>query len=298
MLPSIPTYELPEVKQQLTFQIYEVQGKSIGNSGYPHKTLRPHRHNYYEIGIFITGAGKHEIDFQTHLIQPHSLHFLSPGQVHLISREEHYHGYLLVFSPEFYYESNFTDNLLFDFPLFNNHHQAPILNLSADEFRDILTLTTLIYQEYTRNQVLAKPILQNYLHVFLLKAKQLYLQSAAEKDGLFTPDYSLVQQFRNLVEKKYHTLHQVKEYADLLAISPAVLNKNVKRVTNSNVSDIILDRLILEAKRLLLHTELSKKQIAFKLNYDDSSYFSRIFRKKTGLSPSQFRQQQKEKYPV
>ena len=297
MLPPIPTYELPEVKQQLTFQIYEVEGKTIEHSNYPHKTHRPHRHNYYEIGIFVTGAGKHEIDFQTHAIQPHSLHFLTPGQVHLISREERYHGYLLVFSPEFYYESNFTDNLLFDFPLFNNYSQVPILNLTPDEFEEIITLIRLINQEYTRNKLLAKPILQNYLHIFLLKAKQLYLHYSTEKESLFTPDYAVVQQFRNLVEKHFYTHHQVNEYSDLLAISPAVLTKYVKRVTNSNASDIIIDRLILEAKRLLTHTQLSKKQIAWKLNYEDSSYFSRIFRKKTGLSPSQFRQQQKEKYP-
>ncbi len=297
MLHNIPTYELPEVNQQLTFQIYEVQGKKIENAGYPHKTPRPHRHNYYEIGIFITGAGKHEIDFQTHAIQAHSLHFLSPGQVHLISREECYHGYLLVFASDFFYQNTFTDNLLFDFPLFNNYSQVPILNLTAEEFAEMLVIIRLIHQEYTNNQSLAKPILQNYLHIFLLKAKQFYRHYLAEKENQFTADYAVVQQFRTLLEKYFPTRHLVKDYSDLLAISPAVLNKYVKRVTHANASAIIIDRLMLEAKRLLTHTELSKKQIAWQLNYEDSSYFSRIFRKKTGLSPSHFRQQQQEKHP-
>ncbi|MDB5263057.1 MAG: transcriptional regulator, AraC family [Adhaeribacter sp.] len=297
MLSNIHTYELPEGKQQLTFQIYEVQGKNIESAYYPHKTDRPHRHNYYEIGLFVNGAGKHEIDFQTHAIHSHSVHFITPGQVHLISREEAYHGFLLVFSRDFYFQPAFNKDLLFDFPFFNNYTLVPILNLQPAEFAELMDLLGLIKKEYSGNQSLSKEILQNYLHVFLLKCKQFYLHYFAEKENMHNPNYALVQQFRTLVEQQFDTLHQVKDYSDKLAISPAVLNKYVKRITNNNASDIIIDRLILEAKRLLIHTELSNKEIAWKLNYEDSSYFSRIFRKRTGMSPSEFRYQEKEKYP-
>ena len=102
MIKNIDVYELPETLQEPAFNLYEVKGKNIVNREYPHKTDQPHRHTYYEICIFDHGAGRHDIDFRSFPIHSHSIHFLTPGQVHLISREKHYHGYLLVFSRDFY----------------------------------------------------------------------------------------------------------------------------------------------------------------------------------------------------
>lgn len=82
----------------------------------------------------------------------------------------------------------------------------------------------------------------------------------------------------------------------MLSLSPIQLNKMVKMITGKNASDLIISRIMLEAKRLIAYTELSNKEIAFKLNYEDPSYFSRMFRKKMGVSPSAFREQLKEKY--
>jgi AraC-like DNA-binding protein len=83
--------------------------------------------------------------------------------------------------------------------------------------------------------------------------------------------------------------HQVRTYADLLNITPAKLNRVCARFTGKNASEFILERVILEAKRHLVFTNMSSKEIAYGLGYDDPSYFSRFFRKKTGYTPTRFR---------
>lgn len=296
MITNIKTYELPDGAHHYTFQIHEVEGKFIRDEIYPHKTDLPHRHSYYEICIFINGAGKHEIDFNSHSINAKSLHFISPGQVHLISREDHYHGYLIVFSKDFYSLDSFHQNLLFQVPYFNNHTLAPILNLNDGEFEELMQLVIMMKNEYLNDQQNTKEILRSYLQVFLLKCKQFYFQHFSEKEKMQDPQFFLVQEFKKMVEIHYKKFHLVQEYAESLALSPSVLNKHVKRITGFTAGEIIIDRLLLQAKRLLIYSDLSHKEIAYRLNYEDPSYFSRIFKKKTSYSPSEFRKVMAEKY--
>ncbi|EON78104.1 putative transcriptional regulator [Lunatimonas lonarensis] len=295
-MEPIKTYEMPRTPEKQAFQLYEVQGKTIANPHYPHETDRPHRHKYYEVCVFVTGAGKHEIDFNTHQIQPNSIHFLSPGQVHLISREEDYHGYLMVFSKEFYSLDTFHEDLLFQLAFFNNPHRVPILNLDAGNFGELLDLIGLMGRELQQKGAYHNGILRSYLQVFLLKCQQHYVDFFAEKQKMGDPHYALAQQFQTLVEQQFKRQHLVQYYADHLALSPALLNKYVKKITGTTAGDLIIERLILQAKRYLIYTDLTNKEIAYQLNYADPSYFSRIFKKKTGLSPSEFRQAENEKY--
>ncbi|WP_235954613.1 helix-turn-helix domain-containing protein [Cyclobacterium salsum] len=294
----IKTYEMPKITNQRAFQIYEVQGKTIRNSTYPHETDRPHRHKYYEICVFITGAGRHEIDFESHPIHSNSVHFLSPGQIHLISRENDYHGYLMVFSRDFYGLEAGQEDILFALPFFNNPTLVPILNLSRDDFDELLHLIRSIRKEYLHWDGFTSEILRHFLQIFLIKCKQYYLRYFADKNKTLDPHFALVQQFNALVEQQFRQVHQVQDYAAMMAMSPSVLNKHVKNITGFTAGEVILDRLMLQAKRYLIYTDLSNKEIAYQLNYQDPSYFSRIFKRKTGKSPSDFRKSENEKYQL
>ena len=297
MINSIKTYELPEGAIRQDFQIHEVKGREINSDHYPHKTDRPHRHSYYEICIFINGAGKHEIDFNTHVIHSNSVHFLSPGQVHRISREKNYHGYLIVFSSEFFSLGPFQqENLLFHFPFFNNPAMLPVLDLEENAFKEIIQLILQMQKESRSEQQPYSEILRVYLQLLLLKFKQYYVQQFAEQAKMNDPHFVHVQQFNMLVEKKFMEHHLVQDYAAIMGISPALLNKYVKKITGKTAGEVIIDRLILQAKRLLIYTDLSNKEIAFRLKYKDPSYFTRAFKRKTNRSPSQFRKEINEKY--
>lgn len=295
-IKNIHIYELPDEENAKAFQIFEVQGKKIEDQNYPHNTDRPHRHNYYEICVFVTGAGKHEIDFKLFPIASQSIHFLSPGQVHLISREENYHGFLIMFSREFYSSDFIKKDMLFDLPYFNNNTSKPILDLENREFIEFLEIIKTMIRENAHDYELRANILRSYLHIFLLKCKAAFLEQRTTTTSVADISYITVNQFKILIEKCYKELHFVREYAELLALSPVQLNKMVKQITGKNASDMIINRIILEAKRLLNFTELSNKEIAYQMNYEDPSYFSRIFRKKTGITPSDFRNNLQKKY--
>jgi AraC-like DNA-binding protein len=295
MTENIHIYEMPESQQGKTFLVNEVKGRDIHSIIDLHKTLNPHRHNYYEILFFIKGSGKHEIDFQLLSIEPNSIHFLSPGQVHLITRSEDYHGYEIVFSRDFYLLDLRDKEILLNLPYFNNYHSEPILNLNKNEFKELLALIQDIRLEFELKRVISEDIIRSYLHIFLMKCKY-YFNLQNTKEFQVDTDLSLLSKFKSLVEKNYISFQSVKEYAEMMCISPIVLNNKIKKSGGINASDIIIDRIILEAKRLLLFTDLSNKEIAFRLNYDDPSYFSRIFRKKTNFTPTEFREKMIKRY--
>lgn len=296
MLKNINIYELPEEEKDRSFQLYEVRGKKVSDKKYLHEPNRPHRHNYYEICVFITGAGQHEIDFKSFPIKSHSIHFLSPGQVHMISREENYHGYLLLFSREFYSSDFQKKDMLFELPYLNNNTSKPILELNDKEFEEFLELIEVLKRENSREHALRQNIVRSYLHIFLLKCKVAFLEKSNSAGTNTDMSLVTVNQFKILLEKSYKEMHFVKDYADVLALTPLQLNKMVKNITGKNASDMIISRIVLEAKRLLTFTDLSNKEIAFEMNYQDPSYFTRLFRKKTGVTPTVFREQLKKKY--
>ncbi|MCY1720333.1 AraC family transcriptional regulator [Prolixibacteraceae bacterium Z1-6] len=297
MLEKIPIYELPfKGNEKLEFKIYRVKGVEIQRKDYPHKTELPHKHNYFEVCFFTGGSGKHEIDFKTHKIKAPSIHFLRPGQVHVIYREKEYRGYLLVFSEEFF-NLNFQNlEVIPGYPLITQLENGPILNLGQVQYDEFNQLIQSVITELKSRDDDSDEIIVSFLKIFFLKLRQNFSKLVTTKNETTSSMRALVYRFNQLVEENYSQIHHVKEYAEVLGESPINLNRAIKSVTEKTASEIIIDRLMLEAKRLLIYSNLSNKEVAYKLNYEDPSYFTRIFRKKTGLTPSAFRTQMSEQY--
>lgn len=297
MLEKIPVYEMQfKVNEKLEFKIYRVQGSEIKQKEYPHKTELPHTHNYYEMCFFTDGNGVHEIDFISHPITSPSIHFLKPGQVHLINRGEGYKGYLVVFSEEFFNLRFQNMEVIPGYPLVSNLENGPILSLNEALFTEFHQLIKYINNELEESDPDSEEIIISYLKIFFLKLRQNFSKLVFTQNESSGTMQKTVYRFNQLVDKYYDQIHHVKEYAELLGESPIQLNRAVKSVTGKTSSEIIIDRLMLEAKRLMLFSDLSNKEVAYKLNYEDPSYFARIFRKKTGFTPSGFKAKMNEKY--
>lgn len=250
-------------------------------------TSVPHRHNYYEIFILFKGGGTHEIDFIIYPIEDNCIHYVSPGQVHHVKRELDTFGYVILFSRDFYSIVAEKKDLLFDLPFLNNNGAKPIFNITEKEMEEIKPLLTAMEKEARSNLSNHQEIIRSYLNILLLKSNRIYLNQNPETDT--TNSDTLFNRFRIMLEKNFSKLHKVKEYAEEIGTSEKTLNEHCKKISGKTASEHIYNRIILEAKRLLKHSDQSTKEIAFFLNFHDPAHFNKFFKKQVGKSPGEFR---------
>jgi AraC-like DNA-binding protein len=258
-------------------------------SGYD--TSVAHRHNYYEIFLFNNGGGKHHLDFESHDITSKSVQFISPGQVHLVHRAPDSNGHIILFSREFYYTDVYDRNLLFDMPFLNNNSRKPVIQLENTDYEKLSSLIEMMYEEEKNAKEYQQQALRSLLNLFLVHCKRLF-KHGSETDQATSELYA----FRSLLEQNFRHWHKVQDYANALKISEKQLSEMVKKSTGQNVLEMIHGRILLEAKRLLIHNELSAKEIGYFLNFEDPSHFIKFFKKGTGTTPLAFREEARKKY--
>ena len=251
-------------------------------------TSVPHRHNYYEVFIFEEGGGEHNIDFQSFSIKSQSIHFVSPGQVHNVVRTNQSKGYVILFSRDFFPSGQ---SRLREFPFLNNNSEKPILNLNLQNFNILQSLIASILSEQNTSDSFGKDLIKSYLNTFLIHCKRLF--SLTINTNALNND-SVSFNFKQLIEEYYLQIHNVSEYAHMLNCSEKQLSSASKKELGVSPKELIYNRIILEAKRLVLYTNHSFQEIAFFLNYQDASHFAKFFKSKTGHSPSYFRENGKK----
>lgn len=295
MTERIPIHQLaPETTYVPALKIFRFKNspslEAEGTSPLPITPLptnAPHRHTYYEILFIEEGQGFHEIDFQTYPIQGAGMHFLMPGQVHLLNFNGPCAGYIVAFSEDFFSFYNPESQSLAKYPFFRPVQRHPVLALDAHErkyFHNILA--NLVVDHLAADA--GRPMTGKYLGLLLQKCALIAQNNESEREATFaSPD--LVTQFQAMVDKHFREQHAVQHYAELLDVSPDYLSKSVKRYLGVTASDHIQTKLLLEAKRLLVFTPMSSKEITYALHIEDPSYFGRLFKRKTGLTPNEYR---------
>lgn len=288
----IPTYDIyKKLESDLQFECW-----TLDETHNPYDSSQPHRHNYFEIFFFGKSGGVHEIDFNIYPVKKNGLHFISPEQVHLLKRKSSVDGFVLSFTKEFFCLNDVNDSTIDDFPFFNNHSSPPVLELKKNgQQKTILELIGKLKEEFHSKNEDKANILRSYLHVLLIQLKRMF-QPTNSVSSEVSAKNELAKKFKLLIEKNFIQKKSVSEYAELLHISAGHLNDTVQATTGKTASDLIHERIILEAKRLLYHSEKSVKEIGYALNYDDPSYFAKFFKNHSAMTPDEFRQQIREKY--
>ncbi|MGB5445662.1 MAG: AraC family transcriptional regulator [Psychromonas sp.] len=256
----------------------------------------PHRHDFYEILYITEGEGTHVIDFEAYPIFPYSFYFLSKNQVHFWQLKTPLKGYALLFPEEFLGFPSSNIVRAHDFSFFHNVGHAPCLSVDQVQSKMIDGLLEGMEQEFNNDMESSLSVLRAYLHILLTQLNRLYTLDHAS-EGAETGS-SLVRQFEQLVAAHFISDHAVQDYARRIGISTSHLTDTVKAVTGRAPGHIIRDKLILEAKRLLAHSNITAAEIGYRLHFDDSSYFGRFFKRETGMSPTAFRQYILEQYQV
>lgn len=249
-------------------------------------STEPHRHDYYEIFIFNTGGGEHIIDFRTLKIEPLSAHIVAPGQVHHLKRTNACQGQVLMFKEGFLKDDKENREFISKFNYLEIEQLSPAFRFKTEEFREIRQMLEGVENETKSTHSLNMDIIRGFLNIIILRCRQ---HIHLTHDDKLSPDQLLHAEFRKEVDQKFREFKMVKDYASLLNTSEKRLNEVSKRNSGKSASAIIYDRIIKEAKRLMVNTELSVKEICFNLEYDDPAHFTKFFKSQSGHSPSEFR---------
>lgn len=249
----------------------------------------PHRHNFYELLVFTDGGGKHEIDFKEHPIEKNSIHFVSPTQVHRL-KSKAANGFVFCFTEEFMVLESKT-GFLETYPFYDFDNYAPFIKLPKDIFKDLENAIKPLNDSFAKNSFLGDDITRCYFQVMLLKIKEYFLSSPISKSSWISSSHPKIIEFRKSINTNFLKHYSASQYADTLNITPNYLNSICKKETGKTAIQLIHERMLLEAKRLLYSTNLSVKEISFSLNFEDVAYFNRFFKKNLGATPLEYRQQ-------
>lgn len=241
---------------------------------------KPHRHNFYLLVLFTGGSGTHEIDFDGFDIKKGSLFVLQPGQIHNWNLSDDIEGYIVFYSQEMY-NLHFGNHKIEQYPFYQSVRTNPEINLDKEEIDSVLPYFELMTKDK------ANPfILLNLLDCIHIEIAQKY--TAENSHTIHSYNYK-IQQFESILEEYYKTEKSPSFYASKMNITLKHLNRICKDILGKTVTELITNRIILEAKRLLTSPKKSINQIADDLGFENYSYFTKLFKKHTGSTPSEFR---------
>jgi AraC family transcriptional activator of pobA len=247
----------------------------------------PHKHTFYHVVLFTEGAGNHSIDFKSFGVKPYQIYFMAPGQVHRWNFEGPVDGYIINFSGEFFQSFLLRPDYLEGMPFFTGNVDDEVIDLTADVQQQVTGLfEQLIKESHEPYRMGVDMIRTLMLQLFILVARQ---SEQSSQITVPTYNYTLLQSFRKLTDKNFTHLKLPKDYAALLYITPNHLNALCNDMLGISAGEVIRNRVILEAKRLLVNLDLNITEIAGKLNFADNSYFTKFFKKYTGITPEEFR---------
>ncbi|MDI9256953.1 helix-turn-helix domain-containing protein [Flavobacterium sedimenticola] len=246
---------------------------------------KPHRHNFYLLVLFTKGSGSHEIDFTKYTIQPGSLFVLQPGQMHHWQLSDDIEGYIFFYSQEIY-NLYFGNKKIEDYPFYQSVMNQPEIIFQTDELAAILPYFDLMIHESQSSHPKKDEKLLNLLDCIHIEISRKYLAEVTHTAHSY--NYK-IQQLEQLLEQYYTTEKLPSFYAEKMNITLKHLNRISKTILNQTVTELIANRVVLEAKRLLTDASKTINQVADNLGFENYSYFTRLFKKQTGMTPSEFR---------
>ena len=280
MTNTIPLHHISPTSEKSFFDFLEWHKKEN-----EYDASAPHRHQYYEIVFFDEGEGLHEIDFVPHQVKAPAIHFLPVGKVHRVGMNLPYAGFSLLFSAAFFPQES---QLLGQMPFFQHQNPYPILSPNEHEYTQIKAWLMEIKAAWQGNPADKWDWIRTHLSLILLQSKRLYHYKGLQ---IHSHKSEMIQQFLDLIEKHHLEHWLLKQYADNLCISEPYLNVLCKKECSMSASQLIQERMVQAAKRKLVYTSDTVKEIAFSLNFSDPSYFIRFFKKQVGSSPNAYREQ-------
>lgn len=252
-----------------------------------HKLYAPHRHSFYHAVYFTKGGGTHYIDFDRFEAKPFQIYFMVPGQVHHWEfQDEQVDGFVLNFSVSFFQSFLLRADYIDDFYFFQGRGVESVMTVPVS----LQPKVTTIFSEMVALRESINPSNFDKIRVLtlllLLHIADLY---PAKQGAATSYKQTVLRNFQRLVAKHFIEWRHPRDYAALLYITPNHLNALCTDILGVSAGEVIRNRVVLEAKRLLVNPGLTISTIAYQLNFKDNSYFTKFFKKYTNQTPEGFR---------
>ena len=287
-MDSIPNISFQSTDKRKDFELLDLTGLFARIPAIQdHNPMRPHRISFFALLIVTEGTGSHQIDLKEYPLEAGTILKIAKEQVHAFQNNATYKGYLIVFTEAFVlnYFSKSSIKLISHF--YNYHIKPPVAH---DKRLNEALLNQLIPELEIENTFARKNIVASLLDLYLLRLERSSNQSQLQNSE--SKNYKRFIQFKNLVESNYTTTRNVKDYAEKMLVSTKLLNQTVKEFTLNTAKSFIDNYVILEAKRGIVSTAKSFKEIAFDIGFDEVTNFTKFFKKKMGVTPKEFRKAQ------
>ena len=251
------------------------------------RCMPPYRQGFYQVGI-LSYVGESKLNINTDWVAPeqYPLWFVVPGQVFSWVRDEKMAGFNIMFRKEFL--MNVVDNVVEDFP-FLKMSERSLLLLTQEEHKSLLFDAERMHSVFNNPHPYQERMLEGMLVSFLYFCKAVF-ERYQTIDNHLSRAQMITQKFEILVDKMYIDTKNVGDYAEELNITPNYLTTTVKKLTGKSAKDIIQERLLVESKSLLKFSGLDVGEIAYRLNFQEPTHFTRFFKKWSGTTPNKFRQ--------
>lgn len=249
----------------------------------------PRRSNYFTVFWIQQGAGTFCPESGQYPFRAHSLLFLSPYQSFRFQSGERTAGLCLQFHANFLCIETYHEEVGCNGVLFNDAYGSPCVGLEDSHLQDVATLLDEMRRELEEGGLAQSEVLLSYLKIFLVRATRLKLLQQELAGGPLGRLPQVLMDLQRRIEENFRIHHAPADYAAMLHVSPKSLARLVKTHLDKTLTEMIRERVLRQAKWELLHTRKPIKQVAAELGFDDVFYFSRLFSRAAGCSPTFFR---------
>lgn len=272
--------------------IFEDHYKRLGLEVFSEENLKNFSGDRFraDIKIFFIPAGYElTIDFNHYKTQKPSLFFLT--NQHLSIQKGKNEAILLFYNRDFYCIQIHDKEVACDGLLFHNVFEIPFVELDHSEAALIKDLFQNIKGELEWKDSSAEEMIRTYVKQIIIRATRKWKKQNLDNDTFRIPgsELDIFRDFSRLLEIHFREKHNVADYAELLHMAPKTLTHKFKNLNLESPNQFIINRILLEAKRLLFYTDKPVKEIAYDLGYEDPAYFNRLFTNKTGNTPANFK---------
>lgn len=253
----------------------------------------PHSHDEDELVIITSGEIEHLIDYSNAILKAPFISFVNKGKTHHIkfrkdANGKYPTGWLLRFNDEFIVDSKFIT--------YANYYEYSNIELNdVHQLDSIIAIIHLIDNELKQSDKNTK-ITSSLFDILFEMIERTRLESVKSKEMSSLPYNITFKNFLRIVENNFSRDENVDFYANKLNMSARSLNQICQQILQKSITEIIEIRKLLEAKKLLLKTDMTISEIGYELGYNDKAYFSNVFKKKNGVTPSDFRNKMRDLY--